>query len=188
MGKYILGITGASGVIYGLRLLEELLAAENTVHLIISKTGRQVLAHELAGEWRQFLVRHGQNTHLREHDIQDLFASVASGSYVVDGMAVAPCSMATLAEIATGCAKNLLTRAADVSLKERRPLVLVPREMPLNSIHLENMVRVDRAGATILPAMPSFYGGPQTVAALVNTVVGRVLDHLQIENNLYKRW
>lgn len=188
MGNYILGITGASGVIYGHRLLEEILGNGHTVHLVVSNTGRQVLEHEVGNDWQALLARYKGSPQLIEHDIDDLFAPIASGSFAVDGMAVTPCSMATLSEIAHGNAKNLLVRAADVTLKERRPLILVPREMPLHGIHLENMAKADRTGALILPAMPSFYSHPQSVKELIDTVVGRVLDHLHIKNHLFKRW
>ena len=188
MGRYVVAITGASGSIYGLRLLEELLTAGHDLHLIVSEAGEDVLRYEAADKWRELEQRFEKSPNLQRHSVNDLFAPVASGSYPVDGMVVAPCTMATLAEIANGMARNLITRAADVCLKERRRLILVPREMPLSAIHLENMAKADRAGAVILPAMPSFYGRPQTLDDLVNTVAGRILDTLELPNSLYPRW
>ncbi|MDP3013937.1 MAG: UbiX family flavin prenyltransferase, partial [Candidatus Subteraquimicrobiales bacterium] len=121
-------------------------------------------------------------------DCQNLNSSICSGSYKVEGMIICPCSMATLASIASGISSNLLERAADVTLKEARPLVVVPRETPLNQIHLKNMLKLSQAGALIVPAMPAFYHQPKNIEDLVSFVVGKVLDIFKIEHNLYKRW
>ncbi|MBZ4665692.1 flavin prenyltransferase UbiX [Mahella sp.] len=189
MSRYIVGITGASGSIYGIRLAEELLKKGDEVHLIMTDNGRMVTAHETgyaADTLTAHLKEYGGK--LRSYDINDLFAPVASGSFKVDGMIVVPCSMAALARIATGISGNLLERAADVCMKERRRLILVPRETPLNSIHLGNMLALSQAGAVILPPMPAFYHGPQSISDVVDFIVGKILDNLGIENDLYKRW
>lgn len=189
MSRYIIGITGASGSIYGIRLAEELLKRGAQVHLIMTDNGRMIAEHE-TGYAADALVAHLKECGgmLESYDINDLFAPVASGSFEIDGMVVAPCSMATLARIAAGISGNLLERAADVCIKERRRLILVPRETPLSSIHLGNMLALSRAGAVILPAMPAFYHGPQTVGDIVDFIVGKILDNLGIDNDLYKRW
>lgn len=189
MSKYIIGMTGASGSIYGVRLIEELLKMGNEVHIIITDSGRKVLKYEtdytvelLKNHLEQFK---GDN---KIQDIDDLFAATASGSFRTDGMVVLPCSMATLGEIANGVSKNLLGRSADVCLKERRKLIIVPRETPLNTIHLKNMLSLSEAGALILPAMPGFYHKPETIDDMINFVVGKVMDSLGIENDLFDKW
>jgi 4-hydroxy-3-polyprenylbenzoate decarboxylase len=189
LSKYIIGMTGASGSIYGVRLIEELLKMGNEVHIIITDSGRKVLEYEtdytvelLKSHLEQFK---GDN---KIQDIDDLFAATASGSFRTDGMVVLPCSMATLGEIANGVSKNLLGRSADVCLKERRKLIIVPRETPLNTIHLKNMVSLSEAGALILPAMPGFYHKPETIDDMINFIVGKVMDSLGIENDLFDKW
>ncbi|MEE9285616.1 MAG: flavin prenyltransferase UbiX [Dehalococcoidia bacterium] len=197
MSTYVIGITGASGAPYARRVLQALLELDHHVKLIVSPAGDRVLDIELGlrfsgnrrarlAQWVDYLGVPGGGLELLGH--RDFAASIASGSYPFQGMAVVPCSMGTLARIATGVSTNLIERAADVALKERRPLVLVPREMPLNRIHLKNLLAAHEAGAELLPAMPGFYHHPRSVADLVDMVVGRVLDRLGVENTLFKRW
>jgi 4-hydroxy-3-polyprenylbenzoate decarboxylase len=192
-----LAFTGASGMPYGLRLLECLLGAGTEVHLAYSPAA-QVVAKQECGlvlptqpreAERMFRERYGAHEgQLRVFAREDWLAPMASGSNPGHGMAVCPCSMGTLGAIANGLADNLIERAADVMLKERRPLVLVPRETPLSAIHLENMLALARAGAVVLPPAPGFYTHPQTVADMVDFVVARVLDHLGVPHSLVPRW
>ena len=191
----VLAITGASGSIYGTRLLETLLAAGRRVHLTISPAGAQVLAHELDRrvslenfDPADLLDDEPSAGELVYHHHGDFTAGIASGSFLTAGMAICPCSMGTLAAIAGGNSGNLIHRAADVHLKERRRLVLVPRETPLGSIGIENMRSVATAGAVILPASPGFYHQPKTIADLVDFVVGRICDQLGVEVELTRRW
>lgn len=191
----VVGITGASGVVYGVRLVQALLERPLEVHLIVSPDGRKVLAHELGleGDVTAILRRdygggHHPAARLRDHAPESFFAPPASGSFRHDGMAVVPCSMKTLAAVAAGLADNLLNRAADICLKERRPLVLVPRETPLSRIHLGNMLRVSEAGAVVLPPAPGFYHRPQKVSDLVDFVVARILDQLGLPHDLLAPW
>ncbi len=193
---YVVAISGASGVIYGVRLLKALVLLPCRVILMVSQGGFRVLAHEMGFapemDLRQFLADQGVACH-RQATIEifcetDYAVSPASGSFVHSGMAIVPCSMKSLAAIAAGYADNLISRSADVCLKERRPLILVPRETPLSLIHLENMTRACRAGATILPPSPSFYTAPATVEALVDTITARILDHLNTGHGLFPRW
>lgn len=189
MARYIIGITGASGSIYGVRVIEELLRRENEVHLVLTQNGGKVLAYELEKSLKEVLSELNKcGSRMFVHDIEDLFAPIASGSFKVDGMAIVPCSMSTLGEIANGVSKNLLGRAADVCIKEGRKLIIVPRETPLSSIHLKNMLTLCELGINILPAMPGFYQRPKTMDDIINFVVGRVLSGLGIENNLYLKW
>lgn len=192
-----LALTGASGMPYGLRLLECLLSAGVEVGLVYSPAAQIVAKQEcdltLPAQPREatrlLAERYGaQPGQLAVYGRDDWMAPIASGSAPADAMAVCPCTMGTLGAIANGLADNLIERAADVALKERRPLVLVPRETPLSAIHLENMARLARAGATILPPAPGFYGRPTTVAELVDFVVARVLDHLGVAHALGPRW
>lgn len=189
MKKIVVGITGASGSIYAKRLIEELLNRSIFTHIICTDNGKKVMEYETSIEleqWVQGLKQ--QYSHVQLEDINNLFAGVASGSYKFDAAVIIPCSMGTLAEISNGFAKNLLCRVADVALKENRKLVIVPRETPLNAIHLENMLKLARLGVTILPAMPGYYHKPQTLQDLIDFVVGKVLDNLSIENALFKKW
>jgi 4-hydroxy-3-polyprenylbenzoate decarboxylase len=181
--ELIVAITGASGAIYAVRLLEVLKLTNVATHLVISGVGESVIANELG--WKKEKVVALATS---SYQVTDLQASIASGSYRTDGMVIVPCSMKTLAGIAHGYAENLIQRAADVTLKERRPLVLVPREMPFNTIHIENMLRVARSGAIIVPAMPAFYHQPKTIDDLVNHVIGKVLDIFNVNHELYRRW
>lgn len=192
-----LAMTGASGAQYGLRLLECLLAAGRPVHLMLSKPGQVVLGMETdervpgrpADMERWFSQRFGAAPgQLQVYGPEEWTACVASGSGAPGAMVVCPCSMATLSAIATGASRSLIERAADVMLKERRTLVLVPRETPFSAIHLRNMLTVAEAGGLILPANPGFYHRPQSVGDLVDYVVARVLDHLGVDQSLMPRW
>ncbi|HUV50777.1 MAG TPA: flavin prenyltransferase UbiX [Anaerolineae bacterium] len=193
--KIIVAICGASGSIYGIRLLKALLNKPVNIYLIISNAGYKVLEHETGytgGSFSSFLKDKGVVVHndadLNIYEQDDFFAPPASGSFRNDGMVIAPCSMKTLAAIASGMADNLIHRAADVSLKEKRPLILLPRETPLSIIHLKNMYVAAKAGATIMPPSPSFYSNPKNISDLVDSVIARVLDHLKIEHDLVKQW
>jgi polyprenyl P-hydroxybenzoate and phenylacrylic acid decarboxylases len=192
--RWVVGWTGASGAVYGVKLCKELLAAGIEVHLVISDAGWRVLKEELGWDAarRQDSLAGGlelaEESRLRYYPNGDIGAAIASGSFRCEGMAVVPCSMGTLAAIAHGTADNLLTRAADVTLKEGRPLLLVPRETPLNAIHLENMLKLARLGVRMIPAMPAFYHGSQTLEDAVNFVVGKVLDGMNVPHRLFRRW
>jgi len=190
-------ITGASGAVYGVRLVEELLAAGCRVSLLLSKAGVLVLREELGLDWsgepavvnatvRDYFKAVAAD--LTYYGEQDFFSPLASGSAAAGAMVVAPCSMGTLARIAAGLSGNLLERAADVMLKEGRPLVLVPRETPLSAIHLENMLKLARLGVAIIPPLPGFYSRPQTIDDIVDFSVGKVLDRLGVAHKLFKRW
>ncbi|MGR6836268.1 UbiX family flavin prenyltransferase [Syntrophomonas erecta] len=186
MARYIIAITGASGVVYGVRLVEELLTREYEIHLVLSEAARVVLHQEMDWEVNQELPLSGKN--LRIYENSNIAAPIASGSFLVDGMVVIPCSMASVSALAQGAADNLLERAADVMLKERRPLIIVPRETPLNTIHLRNLLTLSEIGVHIIPAMPGFYSHPQTIDDIVNFIVGKVLDAMEINHNLFKRY
>ena len=196
MKQIVVAITGASGSIYGLRLTEELLRADCRVSLLLTKSGLDVLRYETGLEWegttsaRKQLMRDyfGGSRKLEHYDEKDLFAPIASGSSAPDAVVVCPCSMGTAGRIAAGMSENLIERAADVALKERRDLILVPRETPFNQIHLENLLALSRAGAHILPAMPAFYHRPKKIEELVDFVVGKILDSLGVEHKLFQRW
>ncbi|MCD6320002.1 MAG: UbiX family flavin prenyltransferase [Candidatus Desulfofervidaceae bacterium] len=180
---YILAITGASGAIYAKSLIEYFYQHNLPLTCLISDVGKKVWEWEIGVPIEKALP-----ASITLHCEDDWWAPVASGSVKAKAMIVMPCSMGTLAAIAQGLARNLIQRTADVMLKEKRPLILVPRETPLNIIHLENMLRLAKAGATISPAMPGFYHKPETVQDLVNFVVARVLDHLGLEHKLIKSW
>jgi flavin prenyltransferase len=181
--RLVVGITGATGAIFGIRLLEFLRETGTETHLILSKWGRANIELET-----DYTVPQVEALATVCHSSQNLAASVSSGSFRVDGMVIAPCSMKTLASIRAGLADNLVTRAADVVLKERKKLVLLTREMPLNDIHLENMLALSRMGATILPPVPAFYNHPQTIDDIVDHVVVRTLDQFGIEVRKVRRW
>jgi 4-hydroxy-3-polyprenylbenzoate decarboxylase len=178
--RSIVAITGCSGIRYGIRLLEEL---EGEKELIISDMGKKVFEHETRVSYDQL-----QSLADEVYDDHDLFAPPASGTHMIDAMIVCPCSQSTMAKLAGGFSDSLITRAASVTLKERRRLVLVPRETPLSEIMLENELRLARAGAIILPASPAFYHEPATIDMLIDFVVGKVLDQLDQEHDLFKRW
>lgn len=189
MKRIIVGITGASGSAYFLRVMEVLSQQELEIHLIASDQGRKVLTYEtgvILEEQTQLWNKSKADIILEDNE--NLFSPVASGSYRCDAMVVLPCSMSTVAEIACGITKTLLTRAADVMIKERRKLVLVPRETPLSTIHLKKMAELSQLGVTILPAMPGFYGHPHTLDEMIGFVAGKVLDSIEIENDCYQRW
>jgi 4-hydroxy-3-polyprenylbenzoate decarboxylase len=194
----VLAMTGASGAVYGVRLLEVLLAAGRTVHLLISPAAAEVLRHELEREvdLERFQIEDllgaraaaASGGNVLYHDQRDLCASVASGSFLTAGMVICPCSMGTLAAVACGLSQNLIQRAADVHLKERRKLILVPRETPLGLVQLRNLTACAEAGAVVLPAMPGFYTRPQSLADAVDFIVARICDQLGVETALARRW
>ncbi len=180
----IIGITGASGVIYGIRLLEVLSSnKEVETHLIISEVGEEIIRHET--DWPPERVRALADVC---YDINDIGARLASGSFKKDGMVIAPCSMKTLSALANSYTDNLLTRAADTALKERKRLVLLARETPLHLGHLRNMVKLTEMGAIVFPPIPAFYHKPKTIRDLVDHTVGKVLDVFDIKHELFKRW
>jgi flavin prenyltransferase len=194
----VFAMTGASGVPYGIRLLEVLLRAGRTLHLTISPAAVQVIEQEIGRKVRldRFeladllgetgkAAKHGQ---WHYHHFMDFRAGIASGSFLTGGMVICPCSMGTVGAIAHGLSQNLIHRAADVHLKERRRLVLVPRETPLNVVQLRNLTACVEAGAVVLPAMPAFYTRPQTLQDAVDFIVGRVCDQLGVEHQLLRRW
>jgi len=188
----VVAITGASGAPYGIRLLEQLLVAERRVSLIVSSHGFRLLRTEspvgdLEG-LREVVGASRFDRLVTVYDDGDRGAAPASGSHIAGGMVICPCSMGTLASIASGTSRSLVERAADVALKERRPLLLVTRETPLSLIHLENMRRVTMAGAVVMPAAPGFYHRPTQVSELVDFIVARALDHLGVPNTLAPRW
>lgn len=186
--------SGGSGIAYGLRLVEVLLAAGHTVHLCATGAALRVLVHEaglpvdLAKPDLAALFAPELRARLRVHDLAAVEAAPASGSAGIAATIVVPCSMGSLARIAHGFSSNLVERAADVALKEGRPLVVVPRETPLSVLHLQNLLELARLGAIVLPAMPGFYHRPQTVAELVDFVVGKILDRLAVPHQLVARW
>lgn len=190
--KILLAITGASGSIYGLRLLEELLRGGHQVTLVSSESGLEVCRYEADVELNDAEVLKQlwklPEANLTIRAATDLWAPEASGSAAPDAMVIAPCSMGTAGRIAAGISGNLIERAADVMLKERRPLLLLPRETPFSTIHLENLLKLSQCGARIIPAMPGFYQKPESVNALVDFVVGKLLDQLGMEHQLSKRW
>jgi 4-hydroxy-3-polyprenylbenzoate decarboxylase len=194
----VVAVTGASGAIYGSRLLDVLVASGREVHLIVSSSGAAVWKQELgrsidlnAFDPKAILATgaiENVENRLQYHHYQNFMAAPASGSFLTGGMVVCPCSGSTLSGIAHGASNNLIQRAADVHLKERRKLILVPRETPLSMIHIDNMRRAAEAGAVILPAMPGWYHGAKTIQDLVDFVVARILDQLGIEHDLMRRW
>jgi len=181
--KIILAITGASGVPIGMRLAKAL--RKEQLSIIVSENAKKVIKYEVGGV-KKFLAELGKYGKL--YDEAEIDAPPASGSSLFDAMVVCPCSMKTLSAIANGYCHNLITRSADVMLKEGRRLILVPRETPLNAIHLENMLKLSRIGVVILPASPAFYHKPKRIGDMVDFVAGKILDSLRIENHLYKRW
>lgn len=188
----VMALTGASGAPYGIRLLQQLVAAGRRVSLIVSEHGFRLLRTEsdvgdVAG-LREVVGGGAWDELVTVFDDADRGAEPASGSALSAGMVICPCSMGTMASIAAGTSRSLVERAADVTLKERRPLVLVPRETPLSAIHLENMLRLTRAGAVVMPAAPGFYHRPRSIDQLVDFIVARVLDQLGVENSLVPRW
>jgi len=179
----IVAITGASGSLYGLKLIQSLAELRHKVAVVISDHARIVLKKELEEDFPR--IDHPNVTFMNYRDIS---APIASGSYQTRGMIICPCSMSTLGEISNGISRNLIARAADVTIKEGRKLLLVPREMPFSAIHLENMLKLAKIGVTILPAAPGFYQKPKSIDDLVVFVVGKILDCFGIEHELFKRW
>jgi len=191
LSDFVIGVTGASGSIYGIRLVQELAMRKHRVNLVMTTAGKKVMAEELGVPDFEHLSKLGFSEaggQIRIWDNDKYEAPFMSGSGAPDAVVVIPCSVGKLAAIANGISSNLIERTADVALKERRQLILVVRETPLSLIHLENMVKAARAGAQILPAMPAFYHHPKTVDDMVNFVVGKVLNLLKIEHNLFKKW
>lgn len=197
MATFVIGITGASGAIYGVRLLQALARGGHTLHVVVSATGRGILKDETGinlgsgpAAARKALRAHvGADADLTVHPERNLYAPIASGSFRTDAMVVAPCSMKAAAAIAHGLAQGLIERAADVHVKEGRPLVLVPRETPLSAIHLENLAGLARLpNLRIIPAMPGFYTAPKTIDELVDFVVARILDSLAVGPEWHPRW
>ena len=196
--KITLAITGASGVVFATNLLAQLLNSNCIVHLVMSKAGVVTLHHELgialAGSpqlIKQKLVNELNLTdahNLFVYGVQDWYAPIASGSSVDEAMVICPCSMATLAKVANGIGDDLIVRAADVILKERKNLVIVPRETPFSALHLENMLKLARLGVAVVPPIPGFYSHPKSLEDVVNSVVSRIMDQLGVTNNLSKRW
>ena len=197
MKTITLAFTGASGLPYGLRLLETLLHSGQRVHLVYTQAAQIVAKQELdfvlpnrsRDAEQMFAERFGRfSGELKVHGIQDWYAPMASGSNPGDGMVICPCTMGMLGKIAGGISDDLIARAADVMLKEKRTLILAPREMPFSAIHLENMLKLSHAGAVIMPPNPGFYHHPQSVQDIVDFVVARILDHLGVANTLLPRW
>jgi len=181
--RLIIAITGASGAIYGKRLLEVLRNKKIETHLIISKAAEKIIEYELEATKKDI-----EKLASYVYSVDDLAAPISSGSFKTDAMIIIPCSMKTLAGIAHGYTENLILRTADVMLKEKRKLILVPRETPLNIIHLRNMLELAKQGVTIVPAMPAYYHKPKQISDIVDYMVGKVLDCLEIEHRLFKRW
>lgn len=196
MRPCVIGITGASGAIYGVRLAQVLAELGFDLALVVSDAARLVIREELGVSLRSLVDKEAFLELFEPHSLEritlysnhDLTAPLASGSYPTQGMVIIPCSAGTLGHLASGATANLIQRAADCTLKEGRRLIVVPRETPLNLIHLENLVRLARAGARILPASPAFYSGAQTIQDLVDFVIGKVLDSLEISHAVYPRW
>ena len=181
--RLVVGMTGSSGIVYGIRMLEVLKRCNVDVHLIMTEWAKKCLALET-----DFDLSHVKSLANSYSEDSNMAANVSSGTHKTDGMIIIPCSMKTLSSIANGYEETLVARAAGVTIKESRKLVIVPRETPLTSIHLENMLKLARIGIVILPAMPGFYNKPKNVDDLINHVVGKCLDQFNIEHDLFKRW
>lgn len=196
MKSFIVSISGASGSIYGVRLIEALIKSVESIYLCISEQSFPIINMETGADWAGETPRKIEE---KIHDYyssdkisffseHDLAAPIASGSFITDGMFIVPCSMKTLSAVANGYADNLTVRAADVALKERRKLIISPREMPFSAIHLENMLKLSRLGVTIAPPVPAYYQQPKDLNDIVNFVVGKLLDSAGIEHDLFNRW
>ena len=181
--RLVVGITGSSGVIYGIKVLEVLLKIKIETHLIISKWGERNVQIETDKS-----VEFVKSLATRNYNNDDMAAPISSGSFKTDGMAIVPCSMKTLSSIANGYDDNLISRAAGVCIKESRRLVIVPRETPLSKIHLQNMMMLSDIGVIVLPAMPGFYQRPKSMDDLITHIAGKILDQFGIEHNIYRRW
>ena len=195
MKRYVFAISGASGSVIGLRVLRELVTVSE-VYLIISSQSFSIIKEETGIDWMagsdsaiQKKIRASLGSKKIHYcDEHNMAAPVSSGSFKTDGMFIVPCSMKTLAGVAAGYTENLIQRAADVTLKEGRPLLLSPREMPFSAIHLENMLKLARLGVKIVPPVPGFYHGPRSIDDLVDFMAGKILDSMGIEHNIFKRW
>ena len=195
MKRYILAISGASGSLFGIRVLETLIR-KSEVHLIISAQSFSIIRHETGMNWsgktdgavQEKIRAHFKSRRIHYYNEANLAAPISSGSFITDGMLVVPCSMKTLAGIAGGYANNLTERAADVIIKEGRPLLLSPREMPFSAIHLENMLKLARSGVKIAPPVPAFYQKPRKLDDIVDFVTGKILDSFGVRHGLYNRW
>lgn len=181
--RVVVGISGGSGSIYGVALLKVLQELGVETHLVVSTLGEYVTEHECDVNLEEL-----KSLATYYHENKDLAAPIASGSFLTDAMVIVPCSMKTISAVANGLSDNLLTRAADVTIKENRKLIVVPRETPLSSIHLENMLKLSRTGVTVLPASPGFYSHPESIGDMVSSIVARILDQMRIEHNLIQRW
>lgn len=184
MKKIVVCVSGASGVLYTKRLLEVLKDDKNVkICLIVSNSAKEIIKHELDITIDDFIKLSNEY-----YENNDFFSPIASGSNIFDAVVVVPCSMKTLSSIANGYSSNLICRVCDIALKEQRKLIIMPREMPFNAIHLENMLKLSKLGVSIMPPIPGFYNKPKTIDDIVDFVVGRLLDNLGIKNNLFKRW
>ncbi len=191
MGRYVVGVSGASGIILALRTLEALTTLGHHVELTMSQYALYTAALEMGKEYStptKFLSHIKNSDLVTLHSNQDVGCAIASGSFITDGMIIIPCSVTTLAAVAVGLGDNALRRAADVTLKEKRPLIIVPREAPFSEIHLENMLKLSRMGTTILPPVPAWYTQPKSLEDVENFIVGKVLDALKVDHSLYPRW
>lgn len=184
MKKFFLGITGASGAVYGIKLLEELSKLNAEVHVCITPDGYENIRIEAGADFNP--ANYKENVVF--HDYKNFSAPVASGSFLVDHYIIAPASMGCTGRIASGICSNLIERCADVAMKERRDLIVLFRETPLNLIHLENLTKLARAGAVIMPAAPGFYHNPKDIDGLISFIIGKIFDIIKIENGLFKRW
>jgi 4-hydroxy-3-polyprenylbenzoate decarboxylase len=183
MKRLVVGMTGATGVIFGIRLLQALRASEVESHLVISPWAQRTIEHETG------MTADGvRSLATRSYGPDDMGAAISSGSFLTEGMVIVPCSMRSLAAIASGSGDHLVHRSADVMLKERRRLVLVPRETPLSDLHLENMLKLSRMGVRILPPVPAFYNHPRTIEDIVDHIVARILDQFGIAAGFARRW
>lgn len=189
--RYIVAITGASGSILGIRLLGELVKKAE-VHLVISPDTFSIIRDETGLDWAasaEIAIRkHFRTKKLFYYENSNMYSPIASGSFKTDGMLVVPCSMKTLSGIANGYAANLIERAADVTIKEGRTLLLSPREMPFSAIHLENMLKLARLGVRIAPPVPAFYHRPENIDDIIDFIAGKILDSIEVEHNLFRRW
>lgn len=196
MKPIIVAMTGASGAVYGVRVVQALVQAGKRVALVISEAARLVIREELQSQPASYLNAEALETifgstvrgHLEVYSPRDFTAPIASGSYPIEAMVIVPCSMGTLGAVASGLSQNLIHRAADCILKENRRLVVVPRETPLHAGHLENMLKLARLGARMVPAMPGFYSGVKSIDDLVDFMAGKILDQLNVTHSLYPRW
>ena len=196
MKSFIVAVTGASGSIYGIRLIEGLLKSKHKVYLVISKQAFSIIKIETGINWtgntaseiEKKIQKYFSSKNIKYYSENNLSAPFSSGSFITDGMFVVPCSMKTLSGIANGYANSLIERAADVMLKEGRRLILSPREMPFSAVHLENMLKLARLRVKIIPPIPAFYHKPKNIKDIIDFVVGKILDNAEVKHNLFKRW